>query len=94
MTTSNSRNVRGKSRGVNLDRLIEANGGKPLPITLKALDKKQTGKYSEKLSNEIGLIVRQHAPVRVEKWKQVPQFEINAMLDRVKVKFLFLCVCN
>ena len=94
MTASNSRNVRGKSRGVNLDRLIEANGGKPLPITLKALNGKQTGKYSEKLSNEIGLIVRQHAPVQVEKWKQVPQFEINAMLDQVKVKFLFLCVCN
>ena len=40
MTASNSRNVRGKSRGVNLDRLIEANGGKPLPITLKASDGK------------------------------------------------------
>ena len=35
---------------MNLDRLIEANGGKPLPITLKASDGKQTGKYSEKLS--------------------------------------------
>ena len=79
---------------MNLDRLIEANGGKPLPITLKGSDGKQTRKYCEKLSNEIGLIVRQHAPVRVEKWKQVPQFEINAMLDRVKVKFLFLCVIN
>ena len=44
MTTSNSRNVRGKSREGNLDRLIEANGGKPLPITLKASDGKQTGK--------------------------------------------------
>ena len=87
MTTSNSKNVRGKSRGVNIDRPIEAN-----PITLKASDEKQTGKYSDKLSNEIGLIVKQHAPVRVEKWKQVPQFEINAMLDRVKVKFLFLWV--
>ena len=92
MTASNSRNFRGKSKGVNLDRLIKANGGKPLPSTLKASDGKQTRKYSEKLSNEIGLIVKQHARVRVEKWKQVPQFEINAMLDRVKVKFLFLCV--
>ena len=79
---------------MNLDQLIKANGGKPLSITLKASNGKQTGKYSEKLSNEIGLIVRQHAPVQVEKWKQVPKFDINAMLDRVKVKFLFLCVCN
>ena len=93
MVAPNQRNVRGKTRGVILDRLIEANGGKPLPITLKESDGKQTGKYSEKLSNEIGLTVRQHAPVRVEKWKQVPQFEINTMLDRIKVKFL-LCVCN
>ena len=93
MVAPNQRNVRGKTRGVILDRLIEANRGKPLPITLKESDGKQTRKYSEKLSNEIRLTVRQHAPVRVEKWMQVPQFEINAMLDRIKVKFL-LCVCN
>ena len=66
---------------MNLDQFIEVNGGKPLLITRKASDGKQTGKYNEKLSNEIGLIVRQHALVRVEKWKQVPQFEINVMLD-------------
>ena len=78
---------------MNLDQFIEANGGKPLLITRKASDGKQTGKYNEKLSNEIGLILRQHSLVRVEKWKQVPQFEINVMLDRVKVKFLFfVCV--
>ena len=86
MATPNERNVRGKTRGVTLDRLIEANGGKPLPITLKASHGKQTRKYSEKLSNEIGLTIRQHAHIKVEKWKQVPQFEINAMLDRIKVK--------
>ena len=86
MAALNERNVGRKTRGVTLDRLIEANGGKPLPITLKASDGKQTGKYNEKLSNEIGLTVRQHAPIKVEKWKQVPQFEINSMLDRMKVK--------
>ena len=88
MAVSNKRNVRGKTRGINLDRLIEANGGNPLPITLNLSDGKQTGKYCEKLSNEIGLTVRQHAPVRVETWKQMPQHEINAMLDRLKVKLL------
>ncbi|RVW78388.1 hypothetical protein CK203_047738 [Vitis vinifera] len=62
----------------------ETNGGKPLPITIKPSDGKQTGKYCEKLSNEIGLTVRQHAPVRVEKWKQMPRAEINTMLDRIK----------
>ncbi|RVW51303.1 hypothetical protein CK203_075479 [Vitis vinifera] len=61
-----------------------SNGGKPLPITIKPSDGKQTGKYCEKLSNEIGLTVRQHAPVRVEKWKQMPRAEINTMLDRIK----------
>ena len=81
MTAPNQRNVRGKTRGVILDRLIKANGGKPLPITFKESDRKQTGKYSEKLSNEIGLTVRKHTHVRVGKWKQVPQFEINTMLD-------------
>ena len=86
MAAPNERNVRGKTREVTLDRLIEANGGKPLPITLKASYGKQTGKYNEKLSNEIGLTVRQHAPIKVEKWKQVPEFEINAMLDQIKVK--------
>ena len=39
------------------------------------------GKYYEKLSNEIGFTVRQYALVRLEKWKQMPRFEINAMLD-------------
>ena len=86
MATPNERNVRGKTRGVTLDRLIKANGGKPLPITHKASHGKQTRKYNEKLSNEIGLIVRQYAPIKVEKLKQVPQFEINAMLNRIKVK--------
>ena len=71
MVAPNKRNVKGKTRGVILDKLIEANGGKPLPITIKPSDGKQTGKYYEKLSNEIGLTVRQHAPVRVEKWKQM-----------------------
>ena len=88
MAVSNKRNVRGKTRGINLDRLIEANGGNPLPITLNLLDRKQTGKYCEKLSHDIGLTVRQHALVRVETWKQVSQHEINAMLDRLKVKLL------
>ena len=72
MAVSNKRKVRGKTRGSNLDRLIEANGGNPLPITLNPSDGKQTGKYYEKLTNEIGLIVRQHAPVRVETWKKMP----------------------
>ena len=81
MTMPNKRNVIGKTRRINLDRLIEANGGNPLPITLKPSDGKQIGKYCEKLSNEIGLTVRQHAPVRVKTWKQMSQHEINAMLD-------------
>ena len=68
MAVSNKRNVRGKTRGINLDRLIEADGGNPLPITLNLSDGKQTGKYCENLSNEIGLIVRQHAPVIMETW--------------------------
>lgn len=60
----------------------------PFPITLKPLDGKQIGKYCKKLSNEIGLVLRQCAPVIVEKWKQMPQFEINIMLDLIKVKLL------
>ena len=81
MAVSNKRNVVGKTRGINLDRLIEVNGGNPLPITLKPSNGKQKGKYCEKLSNEIGLTVRQHASVIMETWKQMPQHEINAMLD-------------
>ena len=81
MAVPNKRNVIGKTRRINLDRLIEANGGNPLPITLKPSDEKLIGKYCEKLSNEIGLTVRQHAPVRVKTWKQMSQHEINAMLD-------------
>ena len=57
MAVSNKRNVRGKTRGINLDRLIEANGGNPLPIILNLSYGNQTGKYCEKLSNEIGLTV-------------------------------------
>ncbi|KAL6335675.1 hypothetical protein AAG906_032865 [Vitis piasezkii] len=51
-------------------------------------DGKQIGKYCKKLSNEIGLIMRQCAPVIVEKWKQMPRFDINIMLDLIKVKLL------
>ena len=93
MVAPNKRNVRGKTGGVVLDKLIEANGDKPLSITIKPSDGKQTGKYCDKLSNEIGLTVRQHAPVRVEKWKQMPRVEINTMLDRIKVKLLKIYIC-
>ena len=72
MVAPNKRNVRGKTRGVILDRLIETNGGNPLLITLKPSYGKQTRKYFENFSNEIGLTIRQHAPVRVKKWKQMP----------------------
>ncbi|KAL6341766.1 hypothetical protein AAG906_038010 [Vitis piasezkii] len=74
MVAPNKRNVRGKTRCVILDKLIEANGSKPLPITIKPSYEKQTRKYCEKLSNEIG----------VEKWKQMPRADINTMLDRIK----------
>ena len=69
MAMSNKRNIRGKTRRINLDRLIKANGGNPIPITLKPSDGKQTEKYCEKLSNGIGLTIKQHAPIRVETWK-------------------------
>ena len=78
MVAPNKRNVRGKTRGVILDKLIEANGGKPLPITIKPSDGKQTGKYCEKLSNEIGLTVRQHAPVRA-----MPTYQVNSRFSLV-----------
>ena len=55
MVAPNKRNVRGKTRGVILDKLIKANGGKHLPITIKPSDGKQTWKYfCEKFSNDIG----------------------------------------
>ena len=98
MVAPNKRNVRGKTKGVILDKLIESNGGNPLPIIIKPPDRKQAGKYCEKLSNKIGLTVRQHTPVRVEKLKQMPRAEINTMLDRIKVKFLeiyiYFLACN
>lgn len=44
----------------------------PFPITLKPLDGKQIGNDCKKLSNEISFIMRQCAPIIVEKWKQMP----------------------
>lgn len=49
MTTPNKKNVRGKTREVILDWLIEANKGNPLPIMLKPSNEMQMGKYYEKL---------------------------------------------
>ncbi|KAL6335763.1 hypothetical protein AAG906_039526 [Vitis piasezkii] len=62
-----------------------SNGGKPLPITIKPSDGKQTGKYCEKLSNEIGLS-ETTCTVRVEKWKQMPREKFALDLTQEHVK--------
>ncbi|KAL6350305.1 hypothetical protein AAG906_004254 [Vitis piasezkii] len=63
MVAPNKRNVRGKTRGVILEKLIEANGAN-LFQSQSSHRWEANRKYCEKLLNEIGLTMRQHAPVR------------------------------
>ena len=60
----------GPTRGVGLDYIARVSGR--VALTISAQHKKATRPLASKLSSECGVIVRTHAPLKVELWKHIP----------------------
>ncbi|KAK0571449.1 hypothetical protein LWI29_016141 [Acer saccharum] len=76
--------IRGKSRGVRLDRLITFANEQ---IHVDFSSGKPKGPNAEMFSTEIGIVVRSHAPLNVEKWDDIPEEQTQPLIDRVLSKF-------
>ncbi|KAK9190485.1 hypothetical protein WN943_019090 [Citrus x changshan-huyou] len=61
---------RHSSTGVGLDYIARVSGR--VALTISAQHKKATRPLASKLSSECGVIVRTHAPLKVELWKHIP----------------------
>ncbi|MCL7051386.1 hypothetical protein MKW94_030250 [Papaver nudicaule] len=83
---STQRNVRGLTRGLLLDALINA-GGK-LPIKFCEFERVPVCSNASHLASECGVIVRSLAPLRYKSWTKIPRVERNSMIERVKNKFI------
>ena len=77
--------IRGKSRGVRLDRLITSANGQ---LHIDFSSGKPKGPNVEMFSTEIGNVVRSHAPLNVEKWDDIPEEQTQPLIDRVLVNYL------
>ncbi|KAL6186204.1 hypothetical protein ACLB2K_042325 [Fragaria x ananassa] len=83
-----TKNVRGKTRGVNADKVFSQLNSK-LPVTLTEQNGRPTGPYAEMFANEIGYTIRNHAPLNVEKWKKINKVDVDNMIKRMQNKFDF-----
>ncbi|TXG71876.1 hypothetical protein EZV62_000455 [Acer yangbiense] len=45
------------------------------------------GRYATKFSREVQIVVKGHAPLNVGKWGDIPEEQIQALIDRVLSKF-------
>ncbi|KAI3940753.1 hypothetical protein MKW98_030072, partial [Papaver atlanticum] len=86
-TTSTSRNVRGSTRGLKLDALIAANKGK-LSVHFSELEGQPDCENASLLASECGVIVRSLAPLRHKSWTKIPLRERDALIERLKNKFI------
>ncbi|KAK3219925.1 hypothetical protein Dsin_013895 [Dipteronia sinensis] len=74
-----------KTRGIELEQLIHSAKSK-ICVDFEIEDGKPTGVNAPKLANEIGIVVRNHAPLMVDNWKNLPDETKQLMVDRVTIK--------
>ncbi|KAI3890685.1 hypothetical protein MKW92_017293 [Papaver armeniacum] len=79
------RNVRGRSRGIDLDDWIAHNGKMPIKFSDVTGEPISTNRC--KLSTECGIIVRDFAPMQYTSWKKIPEHERVVLIERVNDKF-------
>ncbi|KAI3901445.1 hypothetical protein MKW92_019824, partial [Papaver armeniacum] len=82
-SASGKRNVRGRSRGIDLDDWTAQHG--PLPIKFSDVAGEPISTNRCKLSIECGIIVRDFAPMQYTSWKKIPDHDKVALIERVKV---------
>ena len=97
ITFGSEKKKRGKTRGLNADKVYEQLGTK-IPVTLKQEIGRPTGPYAEMFANEIGFTIRNHAPLNVEKWKKVTPEQKTNLIKRLTVSgilfFYIKCLYN
>ena len=79
-----NKNVRGRTTGKKADQVCSQLGVK-IPITILKDVGRPTGAYAEMFSSEIGIVIRNHAPLNVEKWKNVTQEVKQKLVKRLNV---------
>ncbi|MCL7041415.1 hypothetical protein MKW94_004982 [Papaver nudicaule] len=80
-------NVRGRSRGIDLDDWMARNDNKKLPIKFSPVAGEPISINRCKLSTECGIIVRDFAPMQYASWTKIPAQDRAALIERVKDKF-------
>ncbi|KAI3933125.1 hypothetical protein MKW92_002281, partial [Papaver armeniacum] len=81
-SASGKRNVRGRSRSIDLDDWTAQHG--PLPIKFSDVAGEPISTNRCKLSTECGIIVRDFAPMQYTSWKKNPDHDKVALIERVK----------
>lgn len=83
--TIEERAVRGATRGVGLDRVIEATGSR-VSITWTPEMGKPVGKNASPFVSEIGILVRKCIPLQYEKKKSIPDSVYTIIVERLLVR--------
>ncbi|KAI9181343.1 hypothetical protein LWI28_014079 [Acer negundo] len=76
-----------KKRRMRLDRLITSANGK---LHVDFSSRKPIGPIgpnAKKFFNEVGIVVTEHAPLNVGKWDDIPEEQIQLLINRVLSKF-------
>ncbi|TXG62480.1 hypothetical protein EZV62_009474 [Acer yangbiense] len=76
-----------KKRRVRLDRLITSADGKLHVDFSSSKPIGPIGPNAKKFFNEVGIVVSAHAPLNVGKWDDIPEEQIQPLIDRVLSKF-------
>ncbi|XP_024190478.2 uncharacterized protein LOC112194476 [Rosa chinensis] len=85
-TEGPEKKVRGKTRGLNVDKVHEQLGTK-IPVTFKKENGRPTDPYAEMFANEIGFTIGNHAPLNVKKWKEVKPEDMTSLIKRITTKY-------
>lgn len=83
--TDGSRRHRGPTRGLGIDQHVDHYGR--IAIVIEEEDGKPTDENAQKLSSECGCIVRQFAPLQVQKWSKIPMNDRKALFPYLLNKF-------
>ncbi|XP_020275111.1 uncharacterized protein LOC109849664 isoform X1 [Asparagus officinalis] len=78
-----TKKVRGKTRGVNADKVFSQLNSKIL-VTLTEENGRPTGPYAEMFANEIGYTIRNYTPLNVGKWKKIEKADVENLIKRMQ----------
>lgn len=81
--STTTRKVRGQNRGLELERLIRKTG--KLKLLIPEGENRPVGDDSCKLSREIGIVVRQFAPIKISGWHEIADVDKLALYERIVV---------